>query len=376
NNTNPSFKDWMSSKGVSYECYVDCMGQLSEIEYYNRVIQKFRVIVTAIQAPLNFLFFYWTLLVFMLHKFNFKKPVMKLLLGHFVLRCLGNIFDELGGLFPTYYSYQPDGGNNYRCECGSNTLNPLRWILSRYIGTFCWYMGEIIGDWYPLLRTKAVVKNKSIWIVYITCAIFNMTKIILIVFHWSMDPTKLYDLQTGRFKKKIINDFYTNYWILQLVIIYATVLYELSVYFVLKKNIFKVTKYDNGFFKKFKSLSEYRILVSAVVAFIFLPIASIALFLKIYFIKVKNKNLEFEFETLRQSIANLQYYMIFIDQILLITSNYESILANFNIFNCFNSNTGSSNNINSSPRVEVQYLSTTTQKSEIGFNNNFREYTF
>ncbi|OUM59804.1 hypothetical protein PIROE2DRAFT_14571 [Piromyces sp. E2] len=378
NNTNPSFIDWMCSKGTSYDCYLSCMDQLNEIGYYNSRIQQVRVVVSAIQAPLNFLYFYWTFIVFMLHKFNFNKPVMKLLLGHFVLRCTGDIIDELGKLFPTYYSLQADvnGKDEYHCECGGNTLHPFKWIFTRCIGTFFWYTGEIIGDWYPLIRTKAVVKNKSIWIVYSTCALFNLTKIILIIFHFTMDPRKLYDLSTGKFKKAIIDEFYNNYWIIQLIIIYASIFYELSVYLVLKKNIFKVTKYDHGFFKKFKSLSEYRILVSAVVAFIFLPIASIALFLKIYFIRVKGKNLEFEFESLRLSIANLQYYMIFIDQILLITSNYESVLANFDIFNYFNSNSNSNNtsNINNQINFDDQYLS--PRKSlDNSVNNNYQTGT-
>lgn len=377
NISNPTFLQWMKSKGTSYQCYLECMEGYSDISYYNRKIEQVRVVVNAIQAPLNFLFFYWTLIVFILHKFNFKKPVMKLLLGHLILRCCGNILEELGNLFPNYYSYHQNGDNKneYHCECngGSSTLNPFRWILTRFLGTFCWYTGEIIADWYPLIRTKAIVKNKSIWIVYITCALFNLTKIFLIIFHFSMDPTKLYDLSTGRFKKQIIDNFYINYWVVQLIIIYASVLYELSVYIVLKKNFFKVTKYDNGFFKNFKSLSEYRILVTAIITAIFLPIASIALFLKLYFIIVKNKNLEFEFETLRLSIANLQYYMIFIDQILLITSNYESILANFDIFNCFDSHTSNTSNKKSSSRqskniIEEKYIPS-PEKNSTNFNS-------
>jgi len=86
NISNPTFLQWMKSKGTSYQCYLECMEGYSDISYYNRKIEQVRVVVNAIQAPLNFLFFYWTLIVFILHKFNFQKPVMKLLLGHLILR--------------------------------------------------------------------------------------------------------------------------------------------------------------------------------------------------------------------------------------------------------------------------------------------------
>jgi len=331
NRTDASLLDWISSKGVSYNCYVQCTSGLQEKDYYNGKIDKVRVIVNAIQAPLSFSFFYWTLLVFILHKFNFRKPVMKIILGHFIVRCTGDIFDELGGLFSLYYCMKKGENGDTYCECSANTLNPMRWYLCRYFGTLFWYIGEIIADWYPLLRTRAVVKTKSIYIVYATCALFNLSKLVLIILHWNLDPRDLYDLKTGVFLKNKIDDFYQIYWIVQLIIIYASVIYEFTVYLVLKSSVFKKGKYDYGFLKKFKSLSEYRILIASFLSFSFLPLVSVAIILKFYWIIEKKLDLEFEFEKLRKAIANIQYYMIFIDQILLITSNYESILANNNI---------------------------------------------
>ncbi|KAL6594771.1 hypothetical protein U3516DRAFT_608376 [Neocallimastix sp. 'constans'] len=351
NITNPSLSQWWFSKGVSYNCYLECMSRLTDESYYNGQINKVRVIVNSIQAPLNFTFFYWTLLLFILHKFNFKKPVMKIVLGHLIIRCTGDICEEIGGLFTRYYCMKKDPSGNVYCECTESVVHPAKWVITRYFGTLFWYTGEIIADWYPLIRTRAVVKNKSIYIVYITCALFNFSKIVLIYLHWSLNPISMYDLRTGIFNNKVMDSFYRKYWLVQLIIIHASVLYELSVYIVLKKNFFKVSQYDYGFLKKFKSLSEYRILIASIFTYTFLPVASIAIIVKFYFLKQKQMDLEFQFEKLRQSIANFQYYMIFIDQILLITSNYESILSSFNIFN-YNSNNSNesynhSNNNNS-----------------------------
>ena len=37
----------------------------------------------------------------------------------------------------------------------------LVFILTRQICSILWYVGEITGDWYPLLRTSDVVKNSK-----------------------------------------------------------------------------------------------------------------------------------------------------------------------------------------------------------------------
>jgi len=204
-------------------------------------------------------------------------------------------------------------------------MHPMKWFVTRQLGTIFWYVGEIFADWYPLLRTKAVVqKQRSIWYVYASCAFFNISKIVLIIYHFTLKPTELYD-DDGFYNKNRVNKFYNTYWIIQLVIIYASVIYDYTVFFVLKKSVFKENKSEIGFMKKFRSISEYRILVSVFISIIFLPIVSIAIIVKFYYVIAYNyNNLEFSFDTIRQLIANGQYFMIFIDQILLLRSNEEA----------------------------------------------------
>ncbi|KAL6622106.1 hypothetical protein U3516DRAFT_266099 [Neocallimastix sp. 'constans'] len=324
---NAGYFQWLFSKGTNMTCYIDYMNSLDDQAKLNNKIEVIRVIIYALHRPLKFLFFYWTMLIFILHKFNFKKPVMKIILAHFVLRSMGDLVDKLGDLFPRYYANtweQVNGVKTLTCrvDSGSSEMHPMKWVITRHLGILLWFTGEICGDWYPLLRTKAVVKNKSIRLVYCACAIFNISKLAIIICHFCLQPTALYD-EDGVYRKQHVNYFYFYYWAIHLIIIYSSVLYDISVYYVLKKNVFQVTKSHFGFFKKFKSISEYRILISSVVNMIFLPLVSVTIIAKFYYLKAYDyDDLNFSFDEIRQSVANIPYYMIFIDQIFLIHSKY------------------------------------------------------
>ncbi|KAL6628331.1 hypothetical protein U3516DRAFT_809296 [Neocallimastix sp. 'constans'] len=333
NGADAGFFEWLGSKGTNYSCYEEYLKGRTEQQMINVDISNIRTIVYALQCPFTFKYFYWTLLVFILHKFNFKKPVMKLILCHYIFRTLGDICNQLGGLYNNYYSTQihyPKGlPPTY--ECKNNAMHPFKWFISRQVSTVLWYVGEIFGDWYPLLRTKAVVKNnKLIWFVYGTCGIFNFSKILLIILHVLHSPTKLYN-DRGAYDDDNSTHFYSLYYINQFSIIIASVIYDISVYFVLKRTIFKNNKFELGFLKKFKNLSEYRILISSLFSIIFLPIISVVIIIKYYVLNDDNyRALDFNFETTRIMITGVQYYMIFIDQILLICYKDQSSYINSN----------------------------------------------
>jgi len=244
---------------------------------------------------------------------------------------LGDIINKFGDLMPRYYATSKTvtekGQDSYGCQYNSPSpeMHPLKWVLTRQIGCIFWCLGEIVADWYPLLRTKAVCKEKkNIRMVYVTCGIFNFFKVLLIIYHFTLSPSKLYN-EEGVYDKKKIDLFYFNYWLIQLAIIYTSAIYDGSVYIVLKKNFDKMNYTQFGFIGKFKTISEYRILVSAIVCAIFLPIISVTIILKYYYyLRYDYHNLEFSFDEIRQSINNVQYFMIFIDQILLFQSKNEA----------------------------------------------------
>jgi len=215
----------------------------------------------------------------------------------------------------------------YKCNYDVKTpeMHPLRWVLTRQIGIFFWYAGEICLDWYPLIRTREIVKDaKSIWYIYVTCGLFNLSKIILSLYHLRLSPKMLYD-KDGQYRLVDVEKFYFPYWGIQLVIIIFSILYDVSVYHVLKKYSFHIENSGIGFVKKFKTFSIYRIRISAITAAVFLPLIIITILVKYYYgIFQHYYNLEFSFDEIRTSIANLQYFIVFIDQILLSYSEISS----------------------------------------------------
>ncbi|KAG4088295.1 hypothetical protein H8356DRAFT_1725098 [Neocallimastix lanati (nom. inval.)] len=324
-----SFTDWLRSKGTNYTCYIEYINAVGDAADITEKLNIFQTIIYIIHTPFKFTFFYWTIVVFILHKFNFKKTVMKIISLHFILRSIGDILNQVGNLMDTYYSNTEDG------LCSNIVFNPekhpLRWFVTRQIASIFWYSGEIFADWYPLIRTKAISHNfKYIKYVYITCLFYNLSKIALIFLNFKLSPSELYDSR-GIYDNDKVNHFYDIFWIFQLIKYHAAFIYEITVYIVMKKIIKKldIDKSDIGFLKKFKNLSEYRMLLFALFSLCFLPFITFSVILKYYlFIDDGFRIMDFSLEEVRVSYTNIQYYMVFIDQIFIFISKYETIPIN------------------------------------------------
>eukprot|EP00833_Pecoramyces_ruminatium_P000663 jgi/Orpsp1_1/1174695/evm.model.c7180000051016.1 len=388
NGAQASYFEWLRSKGTNFTCYEQYMDSLTEQDILNLKIEKIRIIIYALQRPITIMYFYWTMLVFIIHKFNFKKPIMRLILYHYVLRSAGNVLDKLGDLLKYYYTNENlyEGTVLLKSRCKTTEMHPLKWLLTRQICNVLWYVGEIIGDWYPLLRTHAIVKkNKAIWAVYITCGIFNLSKISLMILHLSYSAGSLYN-KDGAYDNIKSSKFYEKYYNIQLAIIYTSFFYDVAVYIVLKRCIFHKEQYNQGFLKKFKNLSEYRMLVSALVSAIFLPIISFTILAKYYYQKEKNfYALDFSFEETRMMVTNVQYYMIFIDQILLVcfkeesSKNSKSNGSNLNSNSNSHSNTylNNSESLNSKTKLQLSSINSLSHSSTIKSDtNNLNEFQF
>lgn len=282
----------------------------------------------------------------------------------------------MGDLFKHYYTNENlyEGTVLLKSRCKYDEMHPLKWLITRQICSILWYVGEIIGDWYPLLRTHAVVqKNKSIWAVYITCALFNFSKIALIIIHLDYSAGSLYN-KDGAYDNVKSSRFYNKYSYIQLAIIYTSFFYDVAVYIVLKKCMFHKEQYKQGFLKKFKNLSEYRMLVSAFVSAIFLPIISFSIIVKYYYQKKRGfYALDFSFEETRMMITNVQYYMIFIDQILLIRFNKESSIPKSNKSN--QNNYYSNGSIDSKSKYQLNSLNSLNHEGTMRSDNNLIEYS-
>lgn len=295
-----------------------------------------RNIIYTIIEPFVSPFFYWTILLLVLHKFNFKKPVLKIILAHYILRIIGDIFDSFG-LYIKSYDYYGVNKDTGLIECVISQVNdaqghPLRWLLTRQIAGLFWYSGEIAGDWYPLLRTRAVAREqKSIWYVYITCFFFNVSKVVMALFHFTINGKDVVD-------KDKQESFYAVYWVLYLIILICSMLYDFSVFWVLRRHIFSKSNSNFGFLKKFRSISEFRILISTFIGIIGIPIIGCSAILKI-----KLKGYDTSLEDLRILIVNISYYMMFIDQIMLFRSKDDSSVGDSSL-STTNNNTSTFNN--------------------------------
>jgi len=351
----PSYFTWLSSKGTNITCYAEYLSGISNEDNVGNVISMLRTIVYACAKPLQSQFCYWTLLLLILHKFNFKKPVMKIILAHYILRSIGDILDQLSNLMGQYFVSNGTAGCKY--TVGAAEEHPLRWLLTRQIGCIFWYLGEICGDWYPLLRTRAVARDQKsmIW-VYMSCGLFNLSKIFLFIMQFFKLPaSSLYIIKEvkdlGGQKQYVYNEdkkdsYYNFYWVTIAVIIICSLIYDMTVYLVLKKQIFKRSKNEFGFLKKFRTISEYRIIVSVLICIIFLPVILLTIGFKFYFLYGKKySKLNFSFEDIRTLIVNVQYFMIFIDQIMLFRSRDDSMEET--TAGGYNSNNFSSNNFSS-----------------------------
>lgn len=302
----------------SFEEEKECMDffnrNLTQKEINQAKIYNVRNNVYLSIKPLTSQFFYWTLLLLIMHRFNYRKPVLKIVIFHYILRTIGDMLDFYASRYTDYY-HKVDG------VCVKDPVNkvehhPLRWLISRQLAGIFWYSGEIVADWYPLLRTKALAdEQKDIWYVYASCFIFNLSKITMMFYHFTVDEGEI------RMKE---DSFYNIYWAIYLVSLCCSLLYDGSVYIAMKRAIFKDTENINfGFLKKFRNMSEYRILVTAIIGLIGIPIMGTSAVLRL-----KYSDYDWSFEDLRILFVNTSYYMMFIDQLMLYNiSNEEGSLT-------------------------------------------------
>jgi len=86
NRSQATWIQWVTSKGTSFDCYVQYLDKLSQEDRIDNKIEFIRTIIYALHKPFQFTFFYWTILVFILYKFYFKRRIMKIILIHLILR--------------------------------------------------------------------------------------------------------------------------------------------------------------------------------------------------------------------------------------------------------------------------------------------------
>jgi len=233
----------------------------------------------------------WLLLVLFLNRKKLNRPIIYLMFFFWLLAYFGDQCTNISFFFVKR----------------SYTLYNINTVLY-FISTFFYFSSEIVGDWYLLLRTKAISANKKMPLLYITCILFNLSKIGGIISY-------IYDY--------IIQ--YPNFLYIKVLFIIQifSLFYDLSNIYYLKKSIFKKYKIyknekKNNFLMKIKYLSEYRLFVSIILS-LFL-VLFMALSFILYINNKNNKSNIFYYNNplyIRSMVVSYNYYIMFIDQILL-----------------------------------------------------------
>ncbi|ORX47648.1 hypothetical protein BCR36DRAFT_584748 [Piromyces finnis] len=281
-------------------------------------------------------FFLWVLLVLLMNGKNWKRPVMLVLIIHWVLRSIGDAITKVLEV---------------------ETIQDFTVKLHYGIGyaTIFWMLGEMVGDWYPYIRTRALLnEKKNLRLVLVICIGFNIVK--------------LYSIYNYFYEEKLEKDYtvpsITQYslrwWYIVMAIQVFCFSYDLSVILCLKKNLFQrlhdSTFGKGSFVDRFIKISEYRIVVSMIATVLYFPVLLAYIVFLINFTKKGTQIEDANMDKIRQSVLNINYTLMYIDQILLksyanraknnnydITSSKNKSSSNLHI----NTLTGSSSSVNS-----------------------------
>jgi len=307
-------------------------------------IKNLDAIQYVLNSYVNNLFFPWVCLILLLNKHHWKRPVIMILVAHWFLRSTGDLLRNI-----MKFSVKKD-----------NTEWPYsitNWYVSNAVAHIFWLSGEIIGDWYPLLRTKAIIKNeRKIKPICYACLFYNFIKIIEILCDFVYAPKTLEKPKNGINMECLTYKIY--WWTIIMFIQIASLLYDLSVILALKNQLFdkiKSSKYNNNkFIDKFKQISEYRIIISIIISLIFFPVVfSFVIYLVYKFHSHDNKvNFDGSVEQWRSAVLNFNYTFMYIDQILL--RFYVSRNKSSNYY--LNSSSSSSQSHHPSSRHPINFI--------------------
>jgi len=290
---------------------VDALGPNVEV-YENKLVDSYQGIINSyLCSP----FFPWVCLILLVGDGSWHKPVNLVLIGHWLFRATGDFLRGLMNLNPKV--------NDYYWPYSSKN-----WLISNAIAHIFWLTGEIIGDWYLLLRTKAVTRNKNkIRLVFCTCILFNLTKVVGMWTYFIHNPM---DLRIKDENDKLVldlNNYNMAWWTTVFFIEVASCLYNLAVVYTLKKGVlYKIEKtrryLANPFIEKFRQISEFRIITSMIISIVFLPFVAFFVVMVINEYVGDNGNkkhimTDSSVEQLRQVVLSFNYSFIYIDQILL-----------------------------------------------------------
>jgi len=261
-------------------------------------------------------FFFWVVLVLLMNSKNWKRPIMLILILHWFLRSTGDLI-------------------NYYMNIETIDMFPNRVYVGIGWATVFWMAGEMIGDWYLYVRTKALINDKGkLRFSLYTCIVYNFIKVFSIYnffYEHNRDVKAMQEMikmiqehpelaATAGQQQQQNTTYGLRWWYIVAGIQTASFLYDLSVIICLRKNLFKrlqdSTFGKGSFVDKFIRVSEYRIILSMIATVIFLPILLVYIVFLIVYSKQNQMNDE-TMDSVRQAVLNINFTLMYIDQILL-----------------------------------------------------------
>ncbi|OUM60679.1 hypothetical protein PIROE2DRAFT_63001 [Piromyces sp. E2] len=276
--------------------------------------RKFDVIQKIFLSCITSSYLPWLFLILLLNSKNWKRPVILILIFHYIFRVLGSCLSY-------WIEIRPKKNNSIWPYTHSN------WYYFYAPSNVLVLVGEVIGDWYALIRTKAVAKDKNkIRLVTGTCVCYNLVKIYGMLCYFLDYPINLTQYDEHRVEINGTVTFKIRWWTIVALIQITSFIYDLSVIYALKKGLFDKLKEcetfsKNSFMDKFKQISELRIIISMSASLIILPIIIIFVMSLVQEYKEgKNPaktNIETQVDQIRKAVLSINFTFMYIDQILL-----------------------------------------------------------
>jgi len=284
---------------------------------------EFEPIYKVIETPFSNLFFPWIVIVIIINRKNLNNPINYILIFHYIFRSMGYLLRKFADAYPVDYPVE----YNYAIW----PYSKVRYTIGCTFAMTFWILGEIIGDWYPSVRTCKIVHVK--WkklLVQISCIMYNITKIlaILIYIYHGKDFTFSPKSESGRDRdNKILDKILKQWWIIVILNFLFCVINDSFIIYALKTEVFNklktFNKHSYGFIEKFKQISELRIIISMVISVCYMVI-----FLPILIVKYKeaknniDRNFnsvldEYKLNDIREAVLFFNHIVMYIDQILL-----------------------------------------------------------
>jgi len=277
---------------------------------------KFENVFKIIQAPFINFFFPWIVIILIIHRNNWKQPIIYILLFHYIFRSIGDSLRALSNAYPV--------------KKISSTIWPYsktRFYLGSIAALIFWMIGEIIGDWYPTVRAcKIVHTRKKKYLLKGSCILYNITKLMTIVVYFYHGKNLKFKEDSGSSDANFFNSIMKYWWIIVIFISIFGLINDICVIYALQTEVFNKIRTLNGrtksFVEMFKQISELRIIISMIISICFLIVIIPIIIIKFSESKSESKQIhnvfdQFNINLIREAVIYFNHTMMYIDQLLL-----------------------------------------------------------